>query len=53
MRKLKDKIHTAKYERCVKEVKKEGADVNPYAVCESSIGYCKSIKGSHQKRKEC
>lgn len=49
-------IHKKKWERCVKDVKKQnkkdGKDYNPYAVCTASIGYKGSIKKPHRKKKE-
>ena len=49
-------IHKKKWERCVKDVKKQnkkdGKDYNPYAVCTASIGYEGSIKKPHRKKKE-
>ncbi len=49
-------IHTKKWERCVKDVKKQnkkdGKDYDPYAVCTASIGYKGSIKKPHRKKKE-
>jgi len=32
------RIHTKKWERCVKKVRKAGTSVNPYAVCTASLG---------------
>lgn len=47
-------IHKKKWERCVKDVKKQnkkdGKDYNPYAVCTASIGYEGSIKKPHRKK---
>ena len=36
--KIKGKIHTAKWDSCVKDVRKKGTAVNPYAVCTSKLG---------------
>ena len=47
-------IHKKKWERCVKDVKKQnkkdGKDYNPYAVCTASIGYEGSIKKPHRRK---
>ena len=47
-------IHKKKWERCVKDVKKQnkkdGKDYNPYAVCTASIGYKGSIKKPHRRK---
>tara|TARA_S200002703_G_C3763514_1_gene235047 strand:+ start:261 stop:1049 length:789 start_codon:yes stop_codon:yes gene_type:complete len=47
-------IHKKKWERCVKDVKKQnkerGEDYNPYAVCTASIGYEGSIKKPHRRK---
>jgi hypothetical protein len=45
-------IHSAKFDRCVKEVSAKGGGYNPYAVCESSIGYKGSILPQHMKGKK-
>ena len=49
-------IHTKKWERCVKDVKKKNeenkTDYNPYAVCQKSIGYEGSIKKPHRRQDE-
>lgn len=45
-------IHTKKWERCVKKVKKNSPDVNPYAVCTDSIGYEGSVKKPHRRKDE-
>lgn len=42
-------IHTAKFRSCVKKIKKSGAPVNAYAVCESAIGYKGSVLPSHMR----
>lgn len=45
------KVHTAKFDRCVKEVsKKSKGKVNPYAVCSKSLGYEKSVLSSHRRK---
>jgi hypothetical protein len=45
------RIHTAKFRRCVKEVsKKSKGKVNPFAACEASIGYEGSVLPSHRRR---
>ncbi len=43
------KIHTAKFDRCVKKVKQSGSAVNPYAVCSKSLGRAGAIKKEHRK----
>jgi len=47
-------IHKKKWERCVKDVKKQNKerdeDYNPYAVCTASIGYEGSIKKPHRRK---
>ena len=45
------KVHTKKFDRCVKDVKKNSPDVNPYAVCQASLG-AKAIKKSHQRKED-
>ena len=46
----KEKVHTQRFDRCVKKVKaKSGKKVNPYAVCMASIGPEKAIKKSHRR----
>jgi hypothetical protein len=32
------KVHTTKWDRCVKKVSKKGTAVNPYAVCTKRLG---------------
>jgi len=48
------KVHTKKWERCVKAVKaknkENNTDYNPYAVCQSSVGYEDSIKKSYRRQ---
>lgn len=46
-----EKVHTAKFDRCVKDVKEKGSVDNPYAVCQASIG-AGAIKPSHQDKPE-
>ncbi len=41
--------HTAKWDRCIKKVKEKSPDVNPYAICSSSIQDA-GLKKQHQKR---
>lgn len=52
----KDKVHTVKWDRCVKAVeeknKKNGTNYKPEAVCTSSLGYKDSIKKSHRKKED-
>lgn len=56
-KKKKDKrVHTKKWDRCVKRVeeknKENNTDYNPYAVCQSSIGYEGSILKQHRKKED-
>ena len=56
-KKEKDKrVHTKKWDRCVKKVeeknKENNTDYNPYAVCQSSIGYEGSILKKHRKKED-
>jgi hypothetical protein len=44
------RIHTAKFDRCVKKVATKSRKVNPYAVCTKKLGYKASVLKSHQKR---
>lgn len=46
-----EKVHTAKFDRCVADVKEKGNVDNPYAVCQASLG-AGAIKKSHQKKDE-
>ena len=52
----KKPIHTKKWDRCVKAVEKKNkenkTDYNPYAVCQSSIGYKGSILKPHRKKED-
>lgn len=43
-----DKVHTKKFDSCVKKVKKSGNVDNAYAVCQDSLGK-DAIKKSHQR----
>lgn len=40
----------AKFERCVKKVRKQSPDVNPYAVCKVSLGMTKAKKARRPKK---
>jgi hypothetical protein len=46
-----EKVHTAKFDRCVADVKEKGNVDNPYAVRQASLG-SDAIKKSHQKKDE-
>jgi preprotein translocase subunit SecA len=46
----KTKVHTKKWKKCVKEVKAKETNVNPYAVCTSSIGKKESFKKKGGKK---
>lgn len=37
-------IHTKKWKRCVKKVKKKNKRVNPYAICTASLGKSSFLK---------
>ena len=43
-------LHTKKWDDCVKKVKEKSPNVNPYAICSSSIKNA-GLKKKHQKRK--
>jgi hypothetical protein len=44
------KIHTAKWDRCVKKVRKKSkGKYNPYAVCTAVLGEKGSIRKAHQR----
>jgi hypothetical protein len=44
-----EKVHTAKFDRCVKDVEEKGGVDNPYAICQASIG-AGAIKPRHQDK---
>ncbi len=46
-----EKVHTAKFDRCVADVKEKGGVDNPYVICQASLG-ADAIKKSHQKKDE-
>tara|TARA_R110002096_G_scaffold144543_1_gene301505 strand:- start:453 stop:1070 length:618 start_codon:yes stop_codon:yes gene_type:complete len=46
-----EEVHTAKFDRCVKDVEKEGKVDNPYAICQASIG-ADAIKKDHRTKPE-
>jgi len=46
-----DKVHTAKFDRCVADVKKRGGVDNAYAICQDSLG-ADAIKKSHRTKPE-
>lgn len=46
-----EKVHTVKFDRCVADVKKNSPDVDPYAVCQASLG-ASAIKKSHRRKPE-
>lgn len=49
--KIKSKrIHTKKFDDCVKDVKRKGGNYNAYAVCENSIGYKGSVLKAHRRK---
>lgn len=52
----KERIHTKKWDRCVKAVEKKnkenGTNYTPEDVCTSSIGYEGSIKKKHRRKEE-
>lgn len=43
-----DKVHTEKFDSCVRKVKAKGDVDNAYAICQASLGK-KAIKKSHQR----
>jgi len=43
-------VHTAEWDRCVKEVRRKGTAVDPYAVCTAALGELGAIKKSHRRR---
>ena len=47
----KDKVHTAKFDGCVADVKKQPNVDNPYAICQASLG-ADAIKKSHRKKED-
>lgn len=46
-----EEVHTAKFDRCVKDVEEEGGVDNPYAICQASIG-AGAIKKDHRTKPE-
>ena len=42
-------VHTAKWDRCVKDVRRKGGAANPDAVCTAMLGERGSIKKSHRR----
>ena len=46
-----EKVHTAKFDRCVKAVEKKGGVDNPYAICQASMG-AGAIKKDHRTKPE-
>ena len=46
-----EEVHTAKFDRCVKDVEKEDKVDNPYAICQASIG-ADAIKKDHRTKPE-
>src|SRR5487761_1613738 len=42
--------HTKKWDDCVRDVKRSGSKVSPYAVCSSAIGYEGSVRKGHRRR---
>lgn len=42
-KKRRKAVHTARFDECVKDVRRRGAAVDPYAVCEASLGEKRSI----------
>lgn len=43
-------VHTAKFDRCVEDVKARGGAYDPYAVCTASLGEAGSIRKGHRQR---
>jgi len=46
----KKRLHTKKWQRCVRKVKMKDKGINPFAVCSYSIGYKGSILKQHRKK---
>jgi hypothetical protein len=46
-------IHSAKWDRCVKDVKRKGTAVDPYAVCTAALGELSFRAGSRRTRNPC
>lgn len=46
-----EKVHTSKFDRCVTGVRKKSPDVDPYAVCQASLG-AGAIKKGHRRKPE-
>lgn len=42
-------IHTARWDDCVRDVKKKGGRYDPYAVCTARLGYRGSVKAGHRR----
>jgi hypothetical protein len=42
-------VHTAKWDRCVKDVRRKGGAANPDAVCTATLGERGSIKKAHRR----
>lgn len=46
-----EKVHTAKFDRCVIDVKKKSTEVDAYAVCQASLG-SSAIKKANRRKPE-
>lgn len=42
-------VHTKKFDRCVREVRRRGGAANPYAVCSAELGERGSVKKRHRR----
>ncbi|MGH8401829.1 MAG: hypothetical protein ACRESO_00280 [Gammaproteobacteria bacterium] len=43
-------IHTAKFDKCVRDVRAKGSAYNPYAVCMSSLGEREAVRAGHRRK---
>jgi len=45
------KVHTAKWDRCVRKVKAQGGDANAYAICTGSVPYSQAFRKASRMKK--
>jgi hypothetical protein len=50
-RKRRRPVHTARFDKCVKDVKRTGSAENPYAVCEASLGEKRAVLKRSRRRR--
>lgn len=50
-RRRRQPVHTAKFDRCVKDVKRSGTAADPYAVCEASLGSKAQLRAHRRNRR--